>query len=307
MPDHDWYSGRSSFGENLYLHEVIQKKDLRDIKKNKDNNFALVGYCCDEGVRRNQGRIGAKEGPNAIRLQLGKLANHLPKEVQLFDFGNLVCNDGNLEQFQEYFREAIIQLKRNGYRVIALGGGHDIAYAHYMALHNVFSPKKSIGIINLDAHLDLRIPNLECNSGTPFYQISTGVGADRFHYLPIGIQAAANHRNLLKKAEKLSSEPIYQSECTKGLSEQLTKKINKFLNEVDGVYLTIDLDGFSAAFAPGVSAPNPNGLIPSFCLEIINLLKDKIISFDIAEMNPKYDIDNLTSRLAAHLITGYLF
>ena len=76
------------------------------------------------------------------------------------------------------------------------------------------------------------------------------------------------------------------------------------MDEVDCIYLTIDLDGFSSAYCPGVSAPSPIGFQPKFALELINHIFNsrKVISCDIAEMNPVYDKNQITALLAADLI-----
>ena len=68
--------------------------------------------------------------------------------------------------------------------------------------------------------------------------------------------------------------------------------------------LTIDMDGFSSAFAPGVSAASPMGFTPDVVMECLDYLvrTGKIISMDIAETNPVYDRDDQTAKLAASLI-----
>jgi len=48
----------------------------------------VVGFCSDEGVRRNQGRVGAAAAPAAIRAALGPLAYHLDRSV--FDAGDFL-------------------------------------------------------------------------------------------------------------------------------------------------------------------------------------------------------------------------
>lgn len=70
------------------------------------------------------------------------------------------------------------------------------------------------------------------------------------------------------------------------------------------MYLTIDLDGFSSAYAPGVSAPSPDGFDPVFIYKVLDfvLKSKKVISCDIAELNPDFDIDENTAFLAARLV-----
>ena len=76
------------------------------------------------------------------------------------------------------------------------------------------------------------------------------------------------------------------------------------MDEVDCIYLTIDLDGFSSEYCPGVSAASPIGFQPKFALELINHIfnSKKVISCDIAEMNPIYDVEEITAFLATDLI-----
>ena len=81
-------------------------------------------------------------------------------------------------------------------------------------------------------------------------------------------------------------------------------KLNTFIKEVDYLYITIDLDGFSSAYAPGVSAPSPLGFTPHFAYKVLAFLfkSKKVISLDIAELNPDFDIDENTANLAAKII-----
>ena len=62
--------------------------------------------------------------------------------------------------------------------------------------------------------------------------------------------------------------------------------------------------GFSSAYAPGVSAPSSLGMEPLFVLELLKHIfkSNKIVSCDIAELNPTYDIDGITASLAARLV-----
>ena len=79
---------------------------------------------------------------------------------------------------------------------------------------------------------------------------------------------------------------------------------DSFIGNNDYIYITIDLDGFSSAFTPGVSAPSPIGMNPKFVMSLLEFIlsSKKVISCDIAEMNPNFDQDNSTANLAARLI-----
>jgi formiminoglutamase len=86
--------------------------------------------------------------------------------------------------------------------------------------------------------------------------------------------------------------------------EYIEEQISWFLDQVDALYLSVDLDGFSSAFAPGVSAPSPMGFDPEVAFKVFDLLgkSKKLISLDVVELNPTYDQDQATARLAARCV-----
>lgn len=307
-----WYSGRNS-GKQLYLHEIIQQAKLSKISPASDaNHFALLGYACDHGVELNLGRPGAKKGPAAFRKQLGTISTHLPNNTQIIDVGNIIHNrEQTLRNTQNQLANAVAILLSQNYHPIVVGGGHDIAFGHFLGIHQYFSNQNNIpkiGILNFDAHLDLRKAE-GGNSGTPFSQIADFVGEENFYYCALGIRKESNHRDLLQRAESLGTTIIPIESCVLSQVQQIQLQINSFLEKVDVLYVTVDLDGFSSAFAPGVSAPHPFGLSPEFVLPILQYIihSKKVISIDFAELNPKYDVDGQTAKLAAYLVYQYIF
>lgn len=68
------------------------------------------------------------------------------------------------------------------------------------------------------------------------------------------------------------------------------------------VYLTVDLDGFDPAFAPGVSHPVPGGLTPRQMLNFIQHSNWKLVGMDAVEVNPDLDVNNQTAILAARVL-----
>lgn len=297
------WAGRKS-DQKLYLHEKVQCGSFDDITPN--TTIALLGYACDEGVKRNLGRAGAVAGPDTIRTQLAKMPNHLDKNVGFVDQGNITCDDGEMESAQKLLAQHVAQLLKKKNFPILLGGGHDIALGHYNGIREYLGNDKSIGIINFDAHLDLRSNVNGNNSGTPFFQIAEECRKKdtSFNYLCLGIRKDANDRNLYRTARVLGVEHLECKDFTIENADLIVRTLLDFITKVDHVYVTIDLDGFSSAYAPGVSAPSPMGFSPKVVIESLELIlkSDKLISMDIAEINPKYDIDNHTAKLAASLI-----
>jgi formiminoglutamase len=307
QPSPENWTGRTS-GKQAYLHEkVILHDALNTLQPTSGKKvFALLGYACDEGVRRNFGRPGAVDGPNAIRTQLGKMANHLPDSTALIDLGDLHCSHGDMESTQMVLDQQLQSILDNNALPLLLGGGHDIAYGHYCGLRNYLGKQQTLGIINFDAHFDLRKNDKGNHSGTPFYQIAEDAAKQDipFNYLCLGIRKDANTSELYKTAKTLGVQYVSRADFTMQTFAQVEQSIKNFLTTVDKVYVTIDLDGFSSAYAPGVSAPSPLGFSPEIVLASLAVIigSNKLISLDLAEMNPAFDRDDQTAKLAAGLL-----
>ncbi len=294
--------------EWMRWHQVMNCVDLGE-PSDLRQAIAFLGCCSDEGVARNQGRVGAKEGPAALRNVLANLPVHFPDKLKLKDCGDIILKNNDLESCQEYLGDALkIILERKGFPVI-LGGGHEITYGHYLGVSQYLkNVNESLGIINLDAHLDIRaLQDGKGNSGTGFYQIEQDQSAANlpFHYLAIGIQEISNTKGLLNYAREKNVQIIERDSLVYEKLDEIREKIVGFSKSVDYVYLTIDLDAFSSAYAPGVSALAYNGIVPDqLFFTIYDILLDlpNLRSVDLAELNPHFDIDSRTGKLAADLL-----
>lgn len=295
--------------ENQYWHQEIMLIDIEKEPVLKDVDIVILGYVCDEGVKRNRGRIGADKGPDAIRERLAKLPVHFD-DKKIADVGDIVCIDDDLEACQILFSTHISNLIQQKIFPIAIGGGHDMSYGHFMGIWNGIQSgsKKKIGIINFDAHFDLRPVESRGNSGTPFNQIISDLNKrnEIVDYFAIGIQQQSNTKELFEiaKDDHIYYAINYDCESSKAELEALKNRLLPFIEKNDYLYVTIDLDGFSSAYAPGVSAPSPLGFTPYFVFKMLSFLFEtkKVISFDIAELNPSLDRDKLTASLAAKII-----
>jgi formiminoglutamase len=272
--------------------------------------IAIIGFCCDEGVRRNMGRTGAKDAPDAIRKACASLPVHFEDSLVLVDAGNICCISGGLETAQEALSHLITELLGLGYRPLVFGGGHEVVYPNYTGIRDFLNTeglKQGIGIINFDAHFDLREPGASgASSGTGFWQIAQDCKARNvpFWYIPVGIQKHSNTVGLFKTAAELQVSYIGAEDFRVGREAQVLDSLQTFISRPEAIYLTIDLDVFAAAYAPGVSAVAPVGLVPDafFARMLKTILQSKkLISLDIAELNPVYDQDERTAKLAAWL------
>lgn len=266
----------------------------------------LLGFCSDAGVARNLGRTGAATGPAAIRSALGSLAFHGTRRV--IDVGDIEVTGDDLEDSQVRAGAALALMLDAGYLTVALGGGHETAFASYLGVAGTVAVTKGarLGVLNLDAHFDLRDAAAP-SSGTPFLQMAHAEAAEgrKLEYAVIGISEPNNTRTLFETAHNLDAKYLLDEDCT---AERTAEFVASFLETVDIVYLTIDLDVLPAATAPGVSAPAAYGVplpvIAAVCRQIA--ASGKLFHFDVAELNPAFDIDHRTAKVAARLVDTLL-
>lgn len=299
------WQGRLDGYEPLY-HRIFQRVSLEANYENiLTNDFVLHGFAVDEGVKRNQGRVGAKDAPDVIRKNISNFPVINPN-FNLKDFGNIYCEDEDLENTQNKFAEKVQIVLQKGGKSVIFGGGHEVMFAHYSGIKKAF-PTQKIGIITIDAHFDNREidPTIGASSGTGFWQIAQ---EGDIHSLHIGIQRNSNTLKLFDTAHQYGMRYILGEEMFFENLPNLYPKINEFIDQSDVIYLTICMDVFNASIAPGVSALAYNGIIAdaSF-MHLFKLIlgSEKLLAMDVAEVNPTYDTNEITSRLAASLVNEW--
>ncbi|SHL51837.1 formiminoglutamase [Chryseobacterium carnipullorum] len=301
----DTWQGRLD-GEELLFHRIFQRvKEERNYDNIAADDFVLHGFAVDEGVRRNKGRQGAKDAPDVIRKNMSNFPVIRP-DFSLLDFGNVTCEDGDLESSQNSLAKNVSKVLLKGGKSIVLGGGHEVTYAHYLGVKTAF-PEQKIGIINIDSHFDNRQPEngVGASSGTGFWQIAQEGQINSLH---IGIQRNSNTLKLFDTAHQYGMKYILADELFFENLPSIYERINELVESVDVLYLTICMDVFNASIAPGVSASAYNGIFadtPFMHLYRHILKSKKLIALDAAEVNPSLDIEDRTARLAACLMNEW--
>lgn len=222
------------------------------------------------------------------------------------DAGDVICESTEMEAAQSQLGSAVARILESKAIPIILGGGHETLYGHYLGIRKSIGPKARLGIINIDAHFDMRPYENETSSGTMFKQI---LDEDQnCGYLCVGIQKQGNTKALFETAERSNVDYILEEDLSLYEMDETKRRINEFAKESDYIMLTLCTDVIDSAYAPGVSAPSPFGLDPKLVRAIIRHIvsNEKILSFDISEVNPSLDENNKTVTLAGHLINEVL-
>lgn len=232
---------------------------------------------------------GTAEAPKYIRENLHNGSSNymtesginILEDVQFTDMGDLKISD--YHKIADQIND-IMDLKSPG---IFLGGDHSLTFPIVKALNVIHG---QFEILHFDAHPDLydEYEGDKYSHACPFARIMEQKLASRL--VSVGIRNLSPH--LAQQAAKFDVEIIMMNEL-----DNLSKiKFEKPL------YISIDMDVFDPAFAPGVSHHEPGGLSSREVINYLQSIKAKLIGGDIVELNPGRDLGGITTALSVKML-----
>ena len=181
---------------------------------------------------------------------------------------------------------------------ICLGGEHSITPPIVEAL----AEQRDLGIIILDAHLDLR----DEYGGTKLSHASASCRILELEevdsFASLGIRSGSRDEFVFAKendALYFTSDAIHE----KGIDKVLDLALESLDSE--RIYISIDIDALDPAYAPGTGSPEPFGLSPWDVRQVMKRFAQKIVGLDLNEVNPTYD-NGQTAILAAKLAREFM-
>ena len=274
----------------------------------------LVGLPLDFGTVLEGGRAGAVHAPNAIRRELRRYHKTYNLEhnvsldaLRVADAGNLDLSHSDHGRNHATIREQLERLLRQYPRVVVLGGSHDGTYSTVRGLVDAHGGQP-VGGINFDAHADVKDKPGVISSGTPFGKLLREgfVAGERFS--EIGL-----HSNLNTKADIdfLHQQRAHIVPLAHVQQDGMPRYASRALSRATAAgpaFVSFDIDGCAEAYAPAVSAPSADGFTPRQAVEGAFLAgqNEAVRLFEVVELNPQFDRDNQTARLAATIIAAYL-
>ncbi len=286
---------------------------LQDLSSIKSPSSVLLAYPDDEGIGLNGGRTGAKEAPHFIRSYLYKMTPSLLNShpLSLVDLGNVPTHIP-LPERHERGREIIEAALNLGHKTLSLGGGHDYGYADGAGfIDHCLTQKQKKNyrpvVINFDAHLDVRSIENGFHSGTPFNRLLTQYEG-QFDFIEVGLQNQCNSSEHLQWAKNKGAQILpLQTIREVGLKESLNAMITGFKGRP--CLLSVDIDAFTSAEAPGCSQSWTTGLHIQEFLPTLKMLQSylNVKSLGVYEVSPPLDQDHRTSKLAALILHHALF
>lgn len=236
---------------------------------------------------------GAAKAPPAIRAAIGSPHGNAACESGIEIGTDLIVEEGEdlplaeAEGDAALITAAVARSIGDGAVPLVLGGDHSISWPVVEAVAAAHGP---VDILHFDAHPDL-YDNFEGDPrshASPFARIMERGLARRL--VQVGIRTL--NRHCREQAERFGAEIVEM----RGFAPDRVPI-------PDGpLYISIDLDGFDPAFAPGVSHHEPGGLSVRDVLAVLERVEARVVGADIVEYNPARDVNGVTAVLAAKLV-----
>lgn len=288
----------------------------------------IIGVPIDLGADRR----GVDMGPSAIRYAL--------LQQQLEKLGYVVEDKGNMEapiaelcaitDPKLKYIDCIVPMVRrvagavatsvqSGYLPVVLGGDHSLSLGSIRGA----AKHKKIGVLWVDAHADFNTSETTPSGnihGMPLAALC-GLGApelvqlwdetvpviDPQNVVVIGARDIdeGEKRNLSQAGVMvLSIEQVDRL----GLVASMEKALERISQNVDGIYLSFDMDVMDPRHAPGVGTPVTGGLTYREAHLICELVAESgmLVGMDVVEVNSILDVQNQTALLAVEFILSAL-
>ena len=236
-------------------------------------------------------RAGAREAPAAIRWASESIETYSP--VQERDLDDLALGDAGDLDLAGCAPEVMVERVRAAVAATAglpvlLGGEHTVTLGAVAALAE---RHPDLAVVALDAHLDLRdeYDGQGWSHAATIARMLDRIGPDRIMILG----ARSGTRDEWTRAALLAAVSRTGSVSTQAWAAFAGRPL----------YLSVDIDAFDPAIAPGTGNPEPLGLrVEEFVILLSVLREARVVGCDLVEVSPPYDPAGQTAILAAWLV-----
>jgi formimidoylglutamase len=294
-------------------HQVALADHVTSYRDGQEHSALLLGVPFDTTTL---GRAGSRHAPAAIRHALADLLGYdadtgmdLGGLPPVGDVGDVDVLHTDVTATWDRITTVTNELAAEEAPLIVLGGDHGLTFPVLRGV--VAGSGKRLGVVNLDAHYDLR-PSYHGQpaSGVPFrYALERLDGAIRGeHCTHIGMTGWANSRQAAAYADEVGLRAYSCEELRAGSLDAIAAAAIERAAGADGLWISIDIDVVDGAFAPGTGNPTVGGIDSRELLRLVRLLAGapEVVGLDVVEVAPQYDVSGITAKLAAAAIATFL-
>lgn len=248
--------------------------------------------------------------PDAIRQALRRFSTYDLdfdldiRRLKARDLGNVDVAKLGPEEALEPISKAIERALKRDDAVALIGGDNGITRA---GCHGIGGPIENVGLITLDAHLDLRDLDTGLNNGNPIRALLKD-GLPGENIVQIGLQSFANSRSYAEIGRQAGITMYSLDRVQKrGLPNLMTAVLAELGRRVNAIYVNIDLDVLDRSFAPACPGSRPGGMMSWEVRSAARLcgLNPKVRALDLVEVDPEQDVADTTVLTAASCLLAF--
>jgi len=247
--------------------------------------------------------------PGAVRQALSRLSTYDLEfdrdlgRIAVTDFGDLALASATPADALGPLSGAVQSALAKGDALVLLGGDNSITRP---GCHGITPELQRAGLLTLDAHLDLRDLNPGLTNGNPVRALLAD-GLPGTQIVQIGIQPFANSRAYTQVAREAGIKVIPVSEVRARGIEKVVEDGLDHLDEVDAIYVDLDLDVLDRVYAPATPGSRPGGLTPAELRSAARLCgaHPKVRVMDLVEIDPTKDVADATAFAAGLCLLSF--
>ncbi len=273
-----------------------------------DAKIAVIGAPLGEGSL-TPGRCDL--GPATIRTALKRMSTYDIEtqtdleDVRVFDAGDLDLKIVSPADALVPIRDAVAAQAAKRDLTILLGGNNAITRG---GVHGLDPSLKRVGLLTLDAHLDLRDTDLGLNNGNPI-QALLDDGMPGAHIVQIGLAPFANTKKAHEKAKKAGITVKTLKDCAeRGLLTLVRAGLEHLAGQCDRIYVDFDIDVIERSQMPAAPGARPGGIDVKDFFAATRLIAahPKVAAVDLAEFDPGIDLSDIGGLVAARWVVEML-
>ena len=277
----------------------------------------LLGVAADRGAALRGGRLGSADGPQRFRDYFWRL--HAPdgwSNGSVLDAGDLV-SAATTDETHARLSEVVNVLRERfpRARLLVVGGGQDNLYGEVLGLARWLrrgSEKAIAGLLTVDARPDAFSHEGEPHEGTAIRRLLLEPAALLAGENTVlwGLQRSESSANHIRFLEARGVTARWYPDMGDGdaATTSVLSQLAGLSERCSAVVMSVDLSAFSQAQAPGVSEPVAIGVPPRTVLRGAEALAamPHPTQMSLYGLNPRFDQDGATARLAARLAWSYV-
>ena len=221
---------------------------------------------------------------------------------------------------------------KNNFFPVVISGDHSIAGATIAGI-KMAKPNCRLGVIWIDAHADLHTPYTTPSGNMHGMPLATAIAEDNLEFAVHeldkdtkkkwddlkalgGIEPKVLGEDIVfislrdhekeEKAliEKYGMKVITTSEVRRKGPENVVRSAIRFLSDCTDIYVSFDVDCLDSSISKGTGTPVGNGLREREAEDLVSkfMQNRKICCFEITEVNPTLDKENLMAEIAFNIL-----